>query len=138
MVKIKQKVSGCLRTLTGAQDGPAVGTGAAQEEQVELSRLIDILNDRFGTDFKPADQLNPIVVRVMAEVGIDITSQQPARWSDQDSRPPMSSSPWAAATPAQTSLEKRCENWALPDQVGQAVDWSGRSATTSNDGCTHC
>jgi type I restriction enzyme R subunit len=26
-------------------------------EKIELSRLIDILNERFGTDFKPADQL---------------------------------------------------------------------------------
>jgi type I restriction enzyme R subunit len=25
--------------------------------QVELSRLIDVINDRFGSDFKPADQL---------------------------------------------------------------------------------
>jgi type I restriction enzyme R subunit len=35
----------------------AVGTGKDRYEQVELSRLIDVINDRFGTDFKPADQL---------------------------------------------------------------------------------
>jgi type I restriction enzyme R subunit len=35
----------------------AVGTGVDRHEQVELSRLIDVINDRFGTDFKPADQL---------------------------------------------------------------------------------
>jgi type I restriction enzyme R subunit len=35
----------------------AVGTGKDHYEQVELSRLIDVINDRFGTDFKPADQL---------------------------------------------------------------------------------
>lgn len=35
----------------------AVGTGADRHEQIELSRLIDIINHRFGTDFKPADQL---------------------------------------------------------------------------------
>jgi len=34
-----------------------VGTGKDRYEQVELSRLIDVINDRFGTDFKPADQL---------------------------------------------------------------------------------
>jgi hypothetical protein len=27
------------------------------DEQVELSRLIDIVNERFGTEFKPADEL---------------------------------------------------------------------------------
>ncbi|HSV31457.1 MAG TPA: type I restriction endonuclease [Atribacteraceae bacterium] len=42
----------------GEVAGPtAVGTGIACGEQIELSKLIDILNERFGTDFKPADQL---------------------------------------------------------------------------------
>ena len=42
----------------GEVSGPnEVGTGISHGEQIELSRLIDILNDRFGTDFKPADQL---------------------------------------------------------------------------------
>jgi type I restriction enzyme R subunit len=35
----------------------AVGTGVDRHEQVELSRLIDRINERFGTDFKPVDQL---------------------------------------------------------------------------------
>ncbi len=39
-------------------DGPTeVGSGAAREEALPLSQLIDIVNDRFGTDFSPADQL---------------------------------------------------------------------------------
>ena len=38
--------------------GPtSVGTGISHEEKVKLSRLIDIINERFGTDFKPADEL---------------------------------------------------------------------------------
>lgn len=38
--------------------GPTdVGTGKPHDEQIELSELIGILNDRFGTEFKPADQL---------------------------------------------------------------------------------
>lgn len=38
--------------------GPtSVGTGVSHYEQIELSQLIDLLNDRFGTEFKPADQL---------------------------------------------------------------------------------
>jgi type I restriction enzyme R subunit len=38
--------------------GPtSVGTGVARGEQIGLSRLIDILNERFGTDFRPGDQL---------------------------------------------------------------------------------
>ena len=38
--------------------GPlAVGSGAEHAEEIELSRLIDILNRRFGTEFKPGDEL---------------------------------------------------------------------------------
>ena len=57
-----QKSSDGNITLTpgeaGEVKGPtAVGTGANHEDEVELSRLIDVINDRFGTDFKPADEL---------------------------------------------------------------------------------
>ncbi len=39
-------------------DGPSeVGSGLLREEAVPLSRLIDIVNDHFGTDFNDADQL---------------------------------------------------------------------------------
>jgi type I restriction enzyme, R subunit len=39
-------------------DGPSeVGSGVVREEAVPLSRLIDVVNDRFGTDFNQADQL---------------------------------------------------------------------------------
>ena len=42
----------------GEVSGPTeVGTGVSHGEKIELSQLIDILNERFGTDFKPADQL---------------------------------------------------------------------------------
>lgn len=42
---------------TGALYGPTeVGTGQADEE-VQLSTLVDKLNERFGTEFTPADQL---------------------------------------------------------------------------------
>lgn len=42
----------------GEVAGPtSVGTGISHEEKVKLSRLIDIVNERFGTDFKPADEL---------------------------------------------------------------------------------
>lgn len=42
----------------GEVTGPtAVGTGSGEEVKIELSQLIDLLNERFGTDFKPGDQL---------------------------------------------------------------------------------
>lgn len=39
--------------LSGPQE---VGSGLIREEAVPLSRLIDLINDRFGTDFTQADQ----------------------------------------------------------------------------------
>jgi type I restriction enzyme R subunit len=39
-------------------DGPTeVGSGLAREQEVPLSQLIDVLNQRFGTDFNQGDQL---------------------------------------------------------------------------------
>ena len=41
-----------------ALDGPTeVGSGAARAEEVPLSRLIDVVNERFGADFTETDQL---------------------------------------------------------------------------------
>jgi type I restriction enzyme, R subunit len=51
-------------------DGPTeVGSGKVHEEMVVLSRLIDIVNERFGTDFNQADQLffDQIVEAAMAD-----------------------------------------------------------------------
>ncbi|QOC24084.1 type I restriction endonuclease subunit R [Wenzhouxiangella sp. AB-CW3] len=57
-----QKISeGAIDLAVGeakALYGPTeVGTGRAEEDTVELSSLIDRLNERFGTEFTPADQL---------------------------------------------------------------------------------
>ena len=45
---------GAAKPLKGPND---VGTGQGTDEEVLLSELIDILNERFGTDFTQADQL---------------------------------------------------------------------------------
>ena len=57
-----QKISEGSISLNDGQanrlDGPSeVGSGVLHEEAVPLSRLIDVVNDRFGTDFNQADQL---------------------------------------------------------------------------------
>jgi type I restriction enzyme R subunit len=46
--------SGYGRPLHGPQD---VGTSILRETDIALSQLIDIINERFGTDFNQADQL---------------------------------------------------------------------------------
>jgi type I restriction enzyme R subunit len=54
-------------------DGPAeVGTGVLREQPVKLSQLIDLVNERFGTDFNRADQLffDQIVEEAMTDEGL--------------------------------------------------------------------
>lgn len=54
-------------------DGPSsVGSKITREEEVPLSRLIDVVNHRFGTDFNNADQLffDQIVEAAMADVNL--------------------------------------------------------------------
>ena len=51
-------------------DGPSeVGGGMVREQPVALSQLIDLLNERFGTDFNQADQLffNQLVEAAIAD-----------------------------------------------------------------------
>jgi type I restriction enzyme, R subunit len=53
--------------------GPtAVGTGQAEDKQVELSRLIDRINELFGTEFTPADELffHQLREEAMADAGL--------------------------------------------------------------------
>jgi len=54
-------------------DGPTeVGSGIARPQSVALSQLIDVVNERFGTDFNQADQLffDQIVEAAMADEGL--------------------------------------------------------------------
>ena len=54
-------------------DGPTeVGSGLVRPQPVPLSQLIDILNERFGTDFNQADQLffDQIVEAAVADDGL--------------------------------------------------------------------
>jgi type I restriction enzyme R subunit len=54
-------------------DGPSeVGSGVLREQPVPLSQLIDVVNDRFGTDFNQADQLffDQIVEAAMGDDGL--------------------------------------------------------------------
>jgi type I restriction enzyme R subunit len=54
-------------------DGPLeVGSGLVREQPVPLSRLIDVINERFGTDFTDADQLffDQIVEEALANEGL--------------------------------------------------------------------
>lgn len=59
--RLQKILDGTIELEKGADgevSGPSeVGTGVPHGEIIELSKLIDLLNERFGTDFKPGDQL---------------------------------------------------------------------------------
>ena len=56
--KISEGSISLSKDYTIPLDGPTeVGTGIVREEPVRLSRLIDIINERFGKDLNEADQL---------------------------------------------------------------------------------
>ncbi len=76
-----QKISEGSISLTHGEarplDGPTeVGSGMARPQPLPLSQLIDVVNERFGTDFNQADQLffDQIVEAAMADDGLRQTA----------------------------------------------------------------
>ena len=74
--RLQQISEGSISLSEGAArplDGPTeVGTGLARPQAVPLSQLIDIVNERFGTDFNQADQLffDQVVEAAMTNEGV--------------------------------------------------------------------
>jgi arsenate reductase len=71
---------------------------------------------------EPADQINPSAVAAMAEVGVDITGQQPERWTDErlemsDVVVTMGCGDTCPYVPGTRYLD-----WPLEDPAGQGVD----------------
>jgi arsenate reductase (thioredoxin) len=70
---------------------------------------------------EPAAQVNPVAVEAMAEVGIDITTETPQRWteallSDTDIIVTMGCGDTCPYYPG-----KRYEDWPLADPAGQGI-----------------
>jgi protein-tyrosine-phosphatase len=71
---------------------------------------------------EPADQVNPAAVAAMAERGIDISEQQPTRWTPEvleaaDVVVTMGCGDTCPVLPG-----RRYEEWILPDPAGQSVE----------------
>ena len=67
----------------GALDGPTeVGTAQVSEEKVHLSKLIEIINERFGTSFTEADEL--FFSQIREEAVADEQLQQAAVANEMD------------------------------------------------------
>ncbi len=73
-----------------------------------------------GSD--PGEALNPAVVAAMAEVGIDITAEQPKRWSDHMVQRSDVIVTMGCGDACPVFPGKRYVDWELPDPAGKSVE----------------
>ena len=67
----------------GGLKGPTdVGTGRIEDENVPLSRVVDVLNQRFGTDFGASDEL--LWEQVRADLFADETVRDAGQVNPRD------------------------------------------------------
>ncbi|MBV9255303.1 MAG: arsenate reductase ArsC [Actinobacteria bacterium] len=71
---------------------------------------------------EPTDHVNPMAIEAMREVGIDITTEHPKRWTDEmfgeaDVVVTMGCGDTCPFVPG-----KRYEDWPLADPAGQGID----------------
>lgn len=70
----------------------------------------------------PAGQINPVAVRAMAEVGIDITGQIPKILTPQDSEASSVVITMGCGDVCPYFPGQRHEDWKLDDPAGQGID----------------
>ena len=100
-------------------------THNAGRSQMALGFFTRLAGDRavaYSGGSEPADKINPAAVAVMAEKGIDITSEQPRRWTEAmveaaDVVVTMGCGDTCPFVPG-----RRYEDWALADPAGQPVE----------------
>ena len=100
-------------------------THNAGRSQMALGYFTRLAGDRataYSGGSEPADQVNPAAVEAMAEVGIDITGQQPKRWTQEmveeaDVVVSMGCGETCPVIPG-----RRYEDWVLPDPAGRPID----------------
>lgn len=78
-----QSQIGLDKDIVGALTGPTeVGTGMVKEDKAPLSEIIEILNDRFGTNFTEADRLLFEQVKEDAKADGDVRQKAKANTFD--------------------------------------------------------
>jgi protein-tyrosine-phosphatase len=76
----------------------------------------------FSGGSEPASDINPTAVAAMAEVGIDITSAMPKRWTDEIVRAADVVVTMGCGDVCPVYPGKRYEDWELTDPAGQPVE----------------
>ena len=70
----------------------------------------------------PGDQINPMAVEAMAEVGIDITANTPARWTDTDLEMADVVVTMGCGDECSYIPGKRYLDWELTDPAGRPIE----------------
>jgi protein-tyrosine-phosphatase len=76
----------------------------------------------FSGGSEPAEQLNPVVVDAMREVGIDITRNTPRRWTDADLDAADVVITMGCGDTCPYVPGKRYEDWPVDDPAGQPIE----------------
>ena len=71
---------------------------------------------------EPAESVNPAAVAAMAEIGIDISGQQPHRWTDADLEMADVVITMGCGDTCPVIPGKRYLDWELEDPAGKGVD----------------
>ena len=70
----------------------------------------------------PADHINPLAVDAMAEVGIDITNQQPKKWTDDMVQEVDVIISMGCGDTCPVYPGKRYIDWEIDDPAGQEIE----------------
>lgn len=76
----------------------------------------------FSGGSNPGTDLNPTAVRAMAEVGVDISAEEPRAWTDEIARAADVIVTMGCGDTCPVYLGKRYEDWELTDPAGQPID----------------
>ncbi|MFJ2551082.1 arsenate reductase ArsC [Microbacterium sp. NPDC087591] len=97
----------------------------AGRSQMAAGFLRDIAGDRIevrSAGSMPADQINPIAVEAMSEVGIDITAEQPKILTAEAVQASDVVITMGCGDACPIFPGKRYEDWKLDDPAGQGID----------------
>ena len=97
----------------------------AGRSQMAAGFLTNLAGDRIdvrSAGSMPGDRINPVAVEAMAEVGIDITGEQPKKLTDDAVIASDVVITTGCGDECPYFLGKRYEDWVLTDPAGQGID----------------
>ena len=76
----------------------------------------------YSAGSSPAEQINPVAVEAMSEIGIDIKTQQPKKWTDEIVREVDVIISMGCGDTCPVYPGKRYIDWEIEDPAGQEIE----------------